>query len=51
MREIEQISDRIIFLNRGSIIADGTPDQITEFFQKDSLEEVFLKVARETLVK
>jgi len=51
MREIEQISDRIIFLNRGVIIADGTPEQITKFFQKETLEEVFLKVARETFVK
>lgn len=51
MREIEQISDRIIFLNRGVIIADGTPDQITKFFRKETLEDVFLKVARETSVK
>jgi ABC-2 type transport system ATP-binding protein len=46
MMEIEQISDRIIFLNRGEIIADGTPRQIMELYQKKNLEEVFLKVAR-----
>jgi ABC-2 type transport system ATP-binding protein len=46
MMEIEQISDRIIFLNRGKIIADGPPRQIMELYQKKNLEEVFLKVAR-----
>lgn len=51
MQEIEQISDRILFLNRGEIIADGTPQQIMQHFKKETLEEVFLKVSREMIVK
>lgn len=47
MQEIEQISDRILFLNRGEIIADGSPQQIIQHFKKLTLEEVFLKVSRE----
>ncbi|HXN06329.1 MAG TPA: ABC transporter ATP-binding protein [Nitrospiria bacterium] len=51
MREIEQISDRIIFLHRGEIIANGPPQQIIKLFQKENLEEVFLEVSRETSTK
>ena len=48
MREIEQISDRILFLNRGRIIADGTPRDILSRFRENTLEELFLKVSRES---
>ena len=47
MREIEQISDRVLFLNRGEIIADGSPREIMTLFRKGTLEEVFLKISRE----
>jgi len=46
MREMEEMSDRIIFLNRGKIISTGTPADIMKRFQGEDLEEVFLKVAR-----
>ncbi len=46
MREMEQMSDRIVFLNQGKILATGTPGQILERFRGEDLEEVFLKVAR-----
>ncbi|MBI3609888.1 MAG: ABC transporter ATP-binding protein [Nitrospirae bacterium] len=46
MREMEEMSDRIIFLNKGEIISTGTPDEIMKRFQGEDLEEVFLKVAR-----
>ncbi len=47
MKEMEEISDRIIFLNRGRIIAQGTPQEVISRFNRRSLEEVFLKVTRE----
>ncbi|UCE63060.1 MAG: ABC transporter ATP-binding protein [Nitrospirota bacterium] len=47
MREMEEMSDRIIFLQRGSIVAEGTAQQIVERFGQRDLEEVFLKLARE----
>lgn len=46
MREMEEMSDRIIFLNKGRIISTGSPAEIMKRFQGEDLEEVFLKVAR-----
>ncbi len=47
MHEMEEMSDRIIFLQRGSIVAEGTSKEIVERFGKRDLEEVFLKLARQ----
>ena len=46
MKEMEEISDRIIFLNHGKILATGTPSEILRLFEEKNLEDVFLKVAR-----
>lgn len=48
MREMEQMSDRIIFLQRGKIVAEGTTQEIVKRFGQEDLEEVFLKLARES---
>ncbi|HKM99978.1 MAG TPA: ABC transporter ATP-binding protein [Candidatus Binataceae bacterium] len=52
MAEVEQLCSRIVFLNRGRIIAIGSPIEITHAILKEeraepALEEVFLRVARE----
>ena len=47
MREMEEMSDRIIFLQRGKIVAEGTAQHIVDRFGQRDLEEVFLKLARE----
>ena len=47
MREMEMMSDRIIFLQRGRIVAQGTAQEITARFGEADLENVFLKLARE----
>ena len=47
MKEMEQMSDRIIFLHKGQIIAEGQPGEVIRSFGRANLEEVFLKVARE----
>ena len=46
MKEMEEMSDRVIFMDRGRIIAIGRPEKIKEEFKGESLEEVFLKIAR-----
>jgi len=46
MREMEEMSDRIIFLSRGKIIAEGSATAIKSRFGETELEEVFLKLAR-----
>jgi len=48
MREMEEMSDRIIFLQRGKIVAEGTAREIVTRFGEADLEEVFLKIARES---
>ncbi len=47
MNEMEEMSDRIIFLQRGKIVAEGTAEEITARFGQADLEEVFLRIARE----
>jgi ABC-2 type transport system ATP-binding protein len=47
MREMEEMSDRIIFLQHGRIVAQGTAEEIVRQYGQNNLEEVFLKLARE----
>ena len=47
MREMEEMSDRIISLQRGNTVAAGTAKDIVARFGQADLEEVFLKLARE----
>lgn len=47
MKEMEEMSDRVIILNKGKIIAEGKPDALIEQYKGESLEEVFLKIARQ----
>jgi ABC-2 type transport system ATP-binding protein len=46
MRDIEEVCDRVIFLHKGKIVAEGTPEQIIKKFEEQSLENVFIKIAR-----
>jgi len=46
MLDVEEICDQVIFLNKGRIIAEGTPQQVVTQFQQKTLEEVFIQVAR-----
>jgi ABC-2 type transport system ATP-binding protein len=46
MREMEEMSDRILFLHRGRITASGTPKEVVHLFHGQDLEEVFLNIAR-----
>jgi ABC-2 type transport system ATP-binding protein len=48
MKEMEEMTDRIIFLQRGKIVAEGTAREITARFGERDLEEVFLRLARES---
>ncbi len=46
MLEIEYLSDRVALIDKGEIVADGTPAQLKERYSSDNLEEVFAEVAR-----
>jgi len=47
MRDVTELCDRVIFIRGGEILTDGTPDQLVEQFNESSLEDVFIKVARD----
>ncbi|MDH4226974.1 MAG: ABC transporter ATP-binding protein [Deltaproteobacteria bacterium] len=47
MSEVEELCDRVVFLDKGSIIATGAPEEIKKNFNETSLENVFLKIARQ----
>ena len=46
MREMEEMSDRIMILRRGKIIAQGTTEEVVAHYDERDLEQVFLKIAR-----
>jgi ABC-2 type transport system ATP-binding protein len=46
MRDVEEVCDRVLFMHKGRIIAEGTPQQVVDKFQQKSLEDVFISVAR-----
>ncbi len=46
MRDIEEVCDRILFVHKGRILAQGTASEIMAHFQEDDLEDVFIKIAR-----
>jgi ABC-2 type transport system ATP-binding protein len=46
LREMEQMSDRVVFLNQGHILSEGTPEALIAQYGTADLEALFLKVAR-----
>ncbi len=46
MLEVERLCDRVIIMKRGRIEDDGSPAAIMQRYNRDTLEEVFLDVAR-----
>lgn len=46
MKEIEEICDKIIFINKGKITDQGTPKEIIKKYGHKDLNEVFLTIAR-----
>jgi ABC-2 type transport system ATP-binding protein len=46
MAEVERLAGRVIMLDRGRIIADATPAELVRRYGRQTLEEVFLAIAR-----
>lgn len=51
MLEVEYLCDRIAFINKGRIIAVGTPDEIKSRFGGKNLEEAFINAVEESSQK
>lgn len=49
MYEVEAVCDRVLFLSRGRILLEGNPRSLPREHGKDSLEDLFIAVAREPL--
>ncbi len=47
MQEVERLSDRILFLHQGRLIAEGPPGEVLRRFDTDTLEHMFLDLARQ----
>ncbi|MCP5546689.1 MAG: ABC transporter ATP-binding protein [Akkermansiaceae bacterium] len=46
MRDIEEVCDRLIFLHHGKVLAEGTPKEVHARFHRESLEDLFIGIAR-----
>jgi ABC-2 type transport system ATP-binding protein len=49
MYEVQEVCDRVLFLSRGRILLEGNPRTLPREHGKESLEELFVTVAREPL--
>jgi ABC-2 type transport system ATP-binding protein len=49
MFEVEEVCDRVLFLSHGRILLEGNPKTLPSEHGKETLEELFITVAREPL--
>jgi len=47
MVEVERMCERVVFISKGTIVADGRPEEVVARFGRDDLEGVFLHLAEE----
>lgn len=46
MAEVERLADRVLMMSGGVIVQDGTPAELLRRFERSTLEDVFLDIAR-----
>jgi len=49
MYEVQEVCDRVLFLSHGKILLEGDPKTLPREHGKETLEELFITVAREPL--
>jgi ABC-2 type transport system ATP-binding protein len=49
MYEVEEVCDRVLLLAQGRILLEGDPKNLLQVHGKETLEELFIAVARESL--
>jgi ABC-2 type transport system ATP-binding protein len=47
MQEVERLCDNVVMLKQGRVVDRGTPAELIRKFGRDSLEEVFIDIARD----
>jgi ABC-2 type transport system ATP-binding protein len=46
MAEVERLADRVLMMNSGEIVEDGTPSELMARYARGNLEDVFLDIVR-----
>jgi ABC-2 type transport system ATP-binding protein len=46
MRDVEEVCDRVVFMHKGKVLFIGTAEETLHHFEEESLEDVFIQVAR-----
>ena len=46
MRDVEEVCDRVVFMHQGRALFTGTAEEILDHFKEESLESLFIRVAR-----
>jgi ABC-2 type transport system ATP-binding protein len=49
MHEVEEVCDRVLFVSHGKILLEGDPRSLPREHRKETLEDLFIAVAREPL--
>ena len=49
MAEVERLCSSVLMMNKGSIIDQGTPDELIQKHGRKNMEEVFLKLTRDLI--
>jgi ABC-2 type transport system ATP-binding protein len=47
MLDIEEVCDRVLFMHRGRVVADGTTQEIIAKFDQKNMEDVFIRIVRD----
>ena len=48
MQEVERLCSEVLMLKQGKIVDRGSPEALTQRYGRDTLEEVFIDIARDT---
>ena len=48
MQEVERLCSEVLMLKQGRIVDRGSPEALTQQYGRDTLEEVFIDIARDT---
>ena len=49
MHEVQAVCDRVLFLSHGRVLLEGDPNTLPQEHGAQSLEDLFIRVAREPL--
>jgi ABC-2 type transport system ATP-binding protein len=47
MKDIEEVCEHVMFLHKGKVVMEGTPKDLVERSSSATLEDVFIKIARD----